>query len=302
MKTYALPVSLNIHTPGINALVMDWAVKTTLLTDEAEISLVEKQRINWFAGYLFPEMDEITLESVMKFFFCLFRMDDLLDHTSFPVSKEFLDTLLDQGRRHTVSQNSPYYTLVNELEKVLYGMIGLGDGIWQNTFLSFWREYVDAQSWELHNRENKLIPDLKEYQISRLDSSGVYLALHLLKREWKYIPCSIAIAEQKIARIICLSNDIKSMEKEKNAKDFHNELLLLKYHTGCSELKIKEYLRTQLNTLIGQLEFLLFSKKQDEMYSMAWSRQLMLLLGGCLYWSEEGTPRYATVINGVVKE
>lgn len=302
MSSFSFPVAVSVYMPSLDLKVNEWAVNSDLLPSGISLSDFNKQRINWFAGYMFPEMEIDILERVMKFFMCLFRIDDLLDIEPFETSFEFLGELLKAGWKTDIPKESPYFAVAKQL-KVLLPILGdIGTSSWKACFLKSWDDYLKAQRWELMNKQNNQVPNLAQYKHMRLDSSGVLLAVYLLKNTCVFEDCKTLLLENKLARIICLFNDLISLDKEKNSFDNHNELSILKFYTGCDESKIQEYARKQLDSLIKEFSALLDEKDRLVHYSVEWKRQMGLLLGGCIYWSEEDTLRYSIAVNGVVKK
>ncbi|RAI93831.1 terpene synthase family protein [Algoriphagus yeomjeoni] len=302
MKKYILPVSINTATPLLEEKTYSWLWESGLVSSESRLKRMQDQKIMWFAGYLFPEIDPVKLELITRFFCCLFLFDDLLDEVAPKEAMYLLDALaVDTSELSECTSLSSTKVLIDQLGNLILSISLSGSEHWQAGFYASWRDYLKAQQWEVDNRKLGQAPSLPEYKEMRLFSSGVYLALHLLKVDGSNLDCSISWIEQKVGRIICLSNDLRSMEKERKDQDFHNELLLLQVQTGCSDSMIYGYANTQLEGLFDQLFKLLDMIKKKEGYSETWVNELLLLLGGCMYWSDQDTARYGKSVNGISK-
>ncbi|MBN3581962.1 hypothetical protein JYB64_06145 [Algoriphagus aestuarii] len=307
MKSYPIPVAISLQVIPLERKTLDWLIHSNVLMDQNLLLQIEQQKFSWFAAYLFPEMDFLRLEKVMRFFDCLFLLDDLLDRNKANVFMEALENLKDLkslGYEVYIESNTQekITSLFDHLGRLARHISSFGNEIWKRDFQEIWKDYLDAQIWEINNKFKKELPMLSEYQEKRLFSSGVFLALHLLKIDWPDQNCAVYWLERKAARIICLSNDIKSADKEKRAGDFHNELLLLQAQTGCSEPAVRDFTEKQVQGLFGQLfELMDLCEKQEEGLPKNWIEELLLLIGGCMYWSEEDTVRYAGSINGMEK-
>lgn len=306
MKKYILPVAVNLASPLLEPEIYIWMLNSQLIPGKSHLKVVQEQKITWFAGYLFPKMETHKLELITKFFCCLFVLDDLLDEKESKDSSQLLNALISiaSGSKIRFSEfklNFPDKALIEIINQLIHSISFFGNESWKSGFYANWKDYLMAQHWEVTNKQKGRTPFISEYKEMRLFSSGVYLALHLLKKDWENQECLINWVEQKVARIICLSNDLKSVEKERKDQDFHNELLLLQMQTGCSNSMVYTYANTQIEGLFDQLFSLLELLAKRERYPKAWVNELLLLLGGCMYWSNEDTARYGESLNGLSK-
>ncbi|SFU01895.1 Terpene synthase family, metal binding domain [Algoriphagus locisalis] len=301
MNQYLLPVSINTATPFLEPEICSWMWESGLVSSEPRLERMQDQKIIWFAGYLFPEMDAGKLDLITRFFCCLFILDDLLDEVGTDESMLLLEALANTTTTSALRTSGIVKALIDQLGLLMLSISRLGSEHWKAGFYASWSDYLEAQQWEVQNRIAGHAPALAEYKEMRLFSSGVYLALHLLKMGWTNLDCPVSWIEQKVGRIICLSNDLRSVEKERKDQDFHNELLLLQLQTGCSDSISYSYARKQLEGLFDQLFKLLELIKEKEGYSEAWVNELLLLLGGCMYWSDQDTARYGISVNGISK-
>ncbi|MEB2778492.1 terpene synthase family protein [Algoriphagus sp. D3-2-R+10] len=303
MMTYSFPSALNIHTLSLDRDTCQWAIIEGVL-DPIQLSVWADQKINWFAGYLFPRMSAFKLEKVMKLFCCLFILDDLMDTLPSNQSLELLEKLLPtQNEKVSDHKLSPLPRVLND---IVCHVSTFGDTAWGFTFQNYWYRYIDAQKWEVLNKQSGVLPSFPEYKERRMDSSGVYIALHLLKDTWKSDSCAVRLLDYKVARIICLSNDVISMDKERDAGDFHNELLLLQHYTGCSSGLLTAYADNQLKRLVSEVVVLMdtgdFQDAEVQDGTKTYIEELKLLVGGCHYWSQQDTLRYGASINGCLQK
>lgn len=284
--------ALQINTRDTDESVLTWA-KTWLVNDAGEIDLemlerCRSQRLNWFACYLFPMMETNKLDGIAKLFFCLFILDDLLDLMDGEEAEDYLEEMthskLKEGRYLLSELGLPIDVCY---EKVLEYF---SDEDHKEGFKRIWNLYVAGLQWEINNKRGIWKLTLEDYQRMRPHSSGVYIAIELLRGDRGYYGYDTKELENDIARFICLSNDLVSASKEKEIKDMHNEVLLLSEVYG-EEVAVK--------MVKGELAYLnkkiiknsqLISEVSIEI--KIWVDSLHLLLGGCLYWSSE-TERYS---------
>lgn len=284
--------ALNIYTLEADRQVLRWAWHQGLFQNPAELERFRLQKINWFAGYLFPECQFDKLLEVMKFFLGLFLLDDLMEVEA---DQEFL-RVLDRLK------NSKQMESKNRLDRLSNYLIAQKE-VLKNSFPTkevaeewevAWKNYVKGLIWEMRNKLSRQIPSLQEYRYLRPIASGVFLAIFLARGVSHDKECKTELLELEISRFICLANDISSYEKEFSKGEFHNEVFIQSQSMGEDALIwAKKELQMQ-----GKRIFIL-SKMIEPRSTFCgdWIKRLHLLVGGCLAWSEL-TTRYQTPING----
>ncbi|SFU19073.1 hypothetical protein SAMN04489724_0091 [Algoriphagus locisalis] len=292
MNDIGFHTALQINTKDTDDSVLTWA-ETWLVNDAGEIDeeVLERfrsQRLNWFACYLFPMMETNKLDSIAKLFFCMFLLDDLLDL----MEGEEAESLLEEMTQSELKQGKHLLSQLGLPIDVCYEKV-LGYFSSDNQKARFnhvWDLYVAGLQWEINNKNGIWKLTLENYQEMRPHSSGVFIAIELLREDRGYYLFDTNELENDIARFICLSNDLISASKEYQIADRHNEVLLLSEAFGQEEA---------VNRVMGELAYLnkkiikssqLISSVSKE--NKSWVDSLLLLLGGCLYWSGE-TERYA---------
>ncbi|MFC5623626.1 terpene synthase family protein [Algoriphagus winogradskyi] len=293
MKTsHEFPVAINLHCKAIDVKVLKWAWEAGLFESPAEFERCRIQKINWFAGYLFPEEDAERLELIMKFFLSLFLLDDLLDIGSDRSLIEFLEDLKTGNSIHSS----------NRLHSLGYALLLLHKEIEQKYAVSYeseqwynaWLEYLQALQWEVRIKMEGIKPELEEYRIYRPKSSGVYLAMILNRQGKDMRGCLAEFLEFSMARYIYLSNDLASYEKELAIGDTHNEIIILLESMGDTAISwVKQELRQLRKRILALTKQACISFQGCE----EWIRRLLLLAGGCEAWTAE-TSRYQNYING----
>lgn len=289
------PVSLNLSTPRLDIEVLIWAWNCRLFISPGELEKAKSQKLNWFASYLFPEAEEGVLKGTMKFFLWLFLVDDLLDSENQDSSQEFLNQLLNPK---TGSSCGRFDVFLEVLPEIKVWWESLGGEKWQKAWKENWEHYLDGLRWEFQNKKNGIRPNLSDYRLFRPYFSGVFLAIHLLRLPDLVESCESNLLEGKIARLICLCNDLSSAEKEKQVGDFNNELLLMIVEHRISPIQAKTYLVTEIKNLSKDIKLLTQLSEKSSLSCTDWTRRLNLLLGGCLFWASQDTNRYQSTLNG----
>lgn len=288
-------VAVNLSTKALDIAVLKWAFSRKILMSHEELEKYNKEKINYFAGYLFPEISTGKLEWIMKMFLCLFVLDDQMDKAPRSESRILIWALRTGNSSNFQAPFSHLYNAFAELNQTLPGKDNLH---WKPVWDGHWSAFLKGLEWELDNKYFGKIPDLAEYKYYRPHLSGVFLALHFLKLDFEFVPsCASELLENKIARWICLSNDLISADKEEKTGDFHNELFLLSRIS--SKREAAKHMEKEISTLYWHIQHLQFEVVNKLPEYCDWVESLSLLMGGCAFWSNEVTIRYSTYLNGV---
>lgn len=292
MKRAEFFVALHHRTPSMDQKVLNWAWSEGLFDSVSELEKVRIQKINWFAGYLFPKEEEGRLEKIMQFFLGLFLLDDLMDHVP---HQEMIQFVLALTKSRVESNNKRIRSLGQNLL--------IGQSHFENEFQNqsrkknwkeSWQNYLTGLLWELENKLNSRAPSLTEYRLLRPFSSGVFLAIFFLRKDGFPDSCDAELLECYIARFICLANDLASFEKEMGIGDRHNEILIL---MDLSSEESFTWIQKEFQSLKKQIHQLSIEIAKKSEACRQWVEDLHLLLGGCLFWSGE-TLRYSSSGNG----
>ncbi|WPR75235.1 terpene synthase family protein [Algoriphagus sp. NG3] len=287
MKPTDFPVAMHADSPLLNELVLAWAnTWLDVVNDEADRKILQRsvaQKQNLFAGYLFPQMERHRLVSTANLFFCLFMIDDLLDVVKEEDEDSFL-TYLSAGK---LSLETTEMTFIGFPIDRCYQKIKEdypGDD-YKAGFESVWDNYIAGLRWERQNKRENRSPSLDEYRRMRPHSSGAYIAIHLLRGEYGRQADGSGELEEAIARYIYLTNDLVSSVKEQAIGDNHNEVLLLASDHGMEAGK--KLVEGELSGLHRNIRDLGDAISKNSPEGAEWVDGLFLLLGGCLFWSQE---------------
>lgn len=283
---------MNLHCKALDVKVLKWAWEANLFDNPAELERCRIQKINWFAGFLFPEENKERLEQIMKFFLGLFLLDDLLDIVHDTEMIDFLEALKIGDSFHS---DFRIHCLGNELNQ-LYRKFEKQqrDSYLLEQWQTEWHEYLEALQWETRIKMQRVKPKLEEYRLMRPKSSGVYLAMILIKKGIDRRGCVSELLEISLARYIYLSNDLASYQKEKAIGDPHNEIILLMDSVGDDALSmVQRELKSLREKFIPLTEMIGMNFNSCK----KWNQRLLLLAGGCEAWTAE-TSRYQHHING----
>jgi hypothetical protein len=287
MSLLDFPAALHVNARDTDESVLSWA-ETWLITSDAETDweLLERcriQHLNWFACYLFPQMEMKKLDGIAKLFFCLFTLDDLLDLMDGEDAESYLAEMtnnkLEEGKFILSELGLPIDICYAQVLEYFY------DEDQKKGFQRVWDLHIAGLQWEMNNKRGKWRLTLEDYQHMRLHSSGVYIAIELLRGDILFYGDDTQELENDIARFICLSNDLISAPKERAIGDMHNEVLLLSQNHGeeVAEKMVKGELSYLYKKIMTSREVI----TQISLENKIWVDSLLLLLGGCLFWSRE---------------
>ena len=285
------PVAINLHGKALDEKVLRWAWNVGLFESPAELERCRKQKINWFAAYLFPEEEAERLELIMKFFLGLFLLDDLLDITRNSAMMDFIEGMKTGRSMHDTSRIQILGTNLLQLNKVMESYYTDSSS---DRWCYSWLEYLQALQWEMRIKMEGIKPALQEYRINRPKTSGVYLALLLIRQGKEVGGCISELLEFTVARFICLSNDLVSYKKEMAVNDPNNEIVILMHSMGNAAVT---WVGQEIKKLGEKILLLTEQVRISCGDSEQWVHKLLLLVGGCEAWTAE-TSRYQNYING----
>lgn len=298
MENEYLPIALNTYTKDLDKKVLRWAFSRKIIQYK-DLKEIQDHKINYFAGYLFPQISKQRLEWIMKCFLWLFLVDDLQEKVSEDEFRLFIGSLNYSGKSKSDFTGNSMVVAWKELQTEMSGTYSAS---WISQWKSYWGSFLDGQLWEKANKSAEIIPDLIEYRAYRPYLSGVFFSFHLLKGEFNPVPkCESEVLEYKIARWICLGNDLVSITKELQSNDYHNEVIIMALLSAGNLPEAKKFLENEQQKLKREIDKLSLEISNQVPECHEWLEGLNLLMGGCAFWSNEVTLRYGTYLNGVAQ-
>jgi hypothetical protein len=288
------------------ATVMEkWTATDYPFLDAAYSSPEEIQMLNSFAVYLYPNAEKKELLFITKVFRYLFFLDDMADQ--YTGSKKILlwEQVLNlfihvttRGKKAELNGNGKILVEIFESLEAT-GIDEKGKECFKKCIFNF----VKAGIWEAKNLYHNHPPLISKYLKKLGHSSGAEVAIFSLAIiqsngiQASNLFCKKLMGlRQCLIRIVCLCNDLDSLEKEEKAGDFHNFVLLLEIHHGMDRkeaiILVKSKLKTILNNYqISATAFLLET-------SIASQEKNAILAGfdnilkGCQLWANDNETRY----------
>lgn len=295
----------------LDSKIVAWAhgIHGFLRTDQ-EMKKYQESKLSWLSTYLYPEAEYETSLWIGKLYAVLFCMDDFTDHIPHGGKTDYWESIskgvtevLD-GKDITVKgvHALSYLFAFEELWKNLSDFEQV-DEPYQALLRQEFTNYLEANLWEAQNRDRHRIPSISDYLIKRPVFSGGQIALALIplgmgepfseiKDSWE----RALELRQLAARLIYITNDLFSYQKEKQNHDFHNWLMLLvrnekKSESAAKEAVIIEHNKT-LDEFLEQIKLLSVSFKPENEHILAILKQLKFQVAGAVEWSIRGSNRY----------
>lgn len=308
---YPFPAYVHIDAAEIEEQTVSWAFHFhSILRNNDEIAYYKEQKFSYLSSCLYPEIDIERGVWVSKLYLWLFYLDDLTDDLHVGQKAGFWDYLLSgvetilEGKslgfnpdRITVFLNA-FKDLVTEFDALVSGHTELKGLIFFEIL-----NYMQKNKIEAEFKDKGILPTWEEYQVIRPSFSGGNLALALSAFEsgekfssdcydWKETSYLRGLA----AKLIYLSNDLISYQKEASRGDFMNAVALHMHHKRIDFVVAQqEVLNLHAQTLE---EFMVLDKKWREEYKpensgiLKYLKQIKYKIAGTVHWSLSISPRY----------
>ncbi|WP_371478770.1 terpene cyclase [Kitasatospora sp. NBC_00315] len=245
------PFQVNPHAEEARGHLSAWARRTGLIRRESVVERFEHADFGWFAAMVYPTADRERLELMADWFAWLFLVDDQLDDGT--VGRD-----LDRAAAMT-----------RELQEVLESPPGAGAGpgghsvaaaslaeLWERTaatasaswrlrFAAHLEECLrTAATWEAANRIRGVVPDEETYIRKRRHTGAIYVCMDFVDIvEDLDVPVALyrdrdfSAALDAACDVVCWTNDVYSLEKERSLGETHNLVHVVEHHRGIDRAK-----------------------------------------------------------------
>ncbi|MFE1173041.1 terpene cyclase [Streptomyces sp. NPDC058773] len=308
------PHRINPHVEEARAHLVDWTRHTGLIEREAAGKRFAKADFGWFAAMVYPTADAARLNLMADWFAWLFLVDDQLDDGSVGRSLDWARDIVDGMR--AVLESPDHGAAAAADPNVPVAVSALAD-LWLRTApdaTADWRRrfvrHLDdcltvAATWEAGNRVEGTVPDEKTYIEMRRHTGAIYVCMDLIDIVERIdVPESVhggaAFTEALDAacNVVCWTNDVYSLEKERALGEVHNLVHIVEHHRGLDTHRALEVVCAATST-----ETRLFLAKERDLLAAFPGHHAVLLpslagmrtwMRGNLDWSRS-TKRYRAV-------
>lgn len=243
------PARLNLRSPfpyRCNRLadqarqhLADWVTGHGLIQGPAARARFERADFGWFAAVVYPDASECRLNLVADWFAWLFLVDDQLDDGSAgrdaataASALRDLEAVMRGDRAHHG------FPAAVALADLWHRTLPAASPGWERRFMEHLAECVrTAVRWEAANRLQGIVPDIATYIEKRRHTGAIYVCMDLIE-----VACGIALPGAVLAsrnftdaldaacNVVCWTNDVYSLEKERSLGEVHNLVFLVQHH------------------------------------------------------------------------
>lgn len=311
MLQYPFPAYVHSDASEIEEQTVSWAYHFhSIFRSHEEILIYKKNKFSYLSSCLYPEIEFERGVWISKLYLWLFYLDDITDDLNVGLKEGFWNYLLIgveniiKGKPNDITQSrinvflGAFSDLVSEFNELVLGNKEIKALIYTEIL-----NYLKENKVEAEYKDKGTPPSIEEYELIRPNFSGGNLALSLcafesgevLKKncnDWEQTKDLRTLA----AKLIYLSNDLISYQKEAKQGDFMNLVALEMLHSKISfKMAQQEVLSLHAETLD---EFVALEKKWKERYRpenreiLKYLKQIKYKIAGSVHWSLSISPRY----------
>lgn len=226
--------ALNPYVREADERVIDWVRDMGLSPSEHWLEGYRQAKFTWFAARCFPDADLPQLILASAFNVWLFLLDDSCDEVPPGQKRAYIQALDAELSLVLAGYPSSPKPLVRALAHLWTRLKGLGSADWQEHFTRGIQRYLDACKFEAQWLDLDAWPSLPAYLRTRPYLGAVHLepALseilcgHLLTPAYRK-DSRVETLTLLCCNIVCWSNDLFSLEKERARGDKGNLALVL---------------------------------------------------------------------------
>ncbi|WP_200875012.1 terpene synthase family protein [Methylomarinum vadi] len=218
---------------------LNWVQQFRLISGEEPWKRLQRSKFGLLAARAYPNAPLDRLEIVAAWNTWLFILDDQCDEWG--LGKEPKQLAVLHGRcleiltGETPDAEDP--ALVHAIHNIRERLQALMPLTWLTRFMQSAEEYFESTQWEAENRKNNRWPDAETYTRMRPYTGGLLTDIDLIElTESISLPISARKHPTMVElieitnNVVCWSNDIISLQKERKHKDMHNLALIIDHH------------------------------------------------------------------------
>jgi hypothetical protein len=306
------PYRVNPHADGARRHLARWARDAGLVNRESARQRFERADFGWFAALVYPDASAPHLDLMADWFAWLFLVDDQLDDGLFGRSQDQVGDVIGQMRavlegrvQHAVPAGREVPTVVSSLADLWRRTTADAPPGWPRRFIGHLEQCLStAALWEAANRIGGVVPAEDTYIANRRHTGAIYVCMDLIEivRPTE-MPASVRDSREFTAaldaacNVVCWTNDVYSLAKERALGEVHNLVYVVEHHRGLAQPDALDHVRTAIAEETGL--FLAYERRALAAHP-DWAEPLgRYLLGmrtwmrGNLDWSRR-TKRYRT--------
>jgi hypothetical protein len=242
------PYRVNPHVEQAREHLVDWVRQIGLVQRESARRRFDRADFGWFAAVVYPTADRRHLELMADWFAWLFLVDDQLDDGSVGRSLEQVEEVVggmravlespDLGEGAARSRDLP--VAVSSLADLWWRTAPEAGPQWRRRFVRHLEDCLTtAAVWEAGNRVRGIVPDEETYIEKRRHTGAIYVCMDLIDiverldvPEALYEEPEFTDVLDAACNVVCWTNDVYSLEKERLLGEVHNLAYIVEHHRG----------------------------------------------------------------------
>lgn len=240
------PHRVNPHAEQARRHLSQWVGTVGLIQRESARRRFEHADFGWFASMVYPTADEERIALMADWFAWLFLVDDQLDDGDFgrdprragQVFAEMRAVLESPDHGAAAARRPDLPTAVSSLADLWRRTATGMTEAWRRRFVRHLEECLAAAAvWEAGNRTRGIVPEEEEYIENRRHTGAIYVCMDLIDVvERLDVPAELYQSEEFRAaldaacNVVCWTNDIYSLEKERSLGEVHNLVYVVQHH------------------------------------------------------------------------
>ncbi|MFI6106478.1 terpene cyclase [Streptomyces sp. NPDC051310] len=243
-----LPHRVNPYAEQARRHLSHWVGTVGLIQRESARRRFEHADFGWFASVVYPTADEEGIALMADWFAWLFLVDDQLDDGAFGRDPEHAGQVVagmravlesaDHGEAAARRTGLP--TAVSSLADLWRRTAPGMPAAWRHRFVRHLEDCLTAAAvWEAGNRVRGIVPEEDDYIENRRHTGAIYVCMDLIDVvERLDVPVELYDSEafrealDAACNVVCWTNDIYSLEKERSLGEVHNLVHVVEHHRG----------------------------------------------------------------------
>ncbi|MBD0737951.1 terpene synthase family protein [Streptomyces sp. CBMA29] len=293
--TSPFPYRVNPHAEQAREHLAAWAREAGLVHRESARLRFERADFGWFAALVYPSASARHLELMADWFAWLFLVDDQLDDGLFGRSQDQVGEVVGQmravleGHGPRTAGGGHVPTAVSSLADLWERTVADAPQGWPRRFIDHLERCLStAAQWEAGNRIGGLVPPEDTYIANRRHTGAIYVCMDLIEIvQPAEFPESVRGSREFTAaldaacNVVCWTNDVYSLAKERALGEVHNLVHVVEHHRGLSEAEALAHVRTAIDRETG---LFLACERETLAAHPRWAEPLGSYLQGMRTW------------------
>ncbi|MBE3559283.1 MAG: hypothetical protein IMW89_08665 [Ktedonobacteraceae bacterium] len=237
------PSRISPHAEILHEHSLAWATRFHLVQREAAMRRFLASRFARLTARVYPTAGLEELQLLNDWLVWLFMFDDQFDDGLLGRQPEHIETVLNAYLAIFINPDSatPADPAAEALLDLYRRTFPRMPAVWQERYRQHFIKYFDTYNWTVRNRALGIVPDIASYVEKRRHSGGMTIGIDLIDfAEHIELPEQLLnspqfeILNRTTNDVVCWSNDIISLEKERARGDVNNLVVVVQHAYGLT--------------------------------------------------------------------